>query len=62
MLKPGDHVLVRGEDLRGTVVAARPHEVEVRVLVDGGEQHRRYPYESVELVPTLDEASKYVDH
>lgn len=61
-LKHGDHVLIRGENLRGTVVKAHPHNVEVRVLIDGGEQHRKYPYESVERIPTLDEASKFVDH
>jgi len=61
-LKHGDHVLIRSENLRGTVVAAHPHNVEVRVLVDGGEQHRKYAYESVERIPTLDEVSKFVDH
>ena len=46
----------------GTVVAAHPHNVEVRVLVDGGEQHRHYAHESVRRSPTLDEASNFIDH
>ena len=61
-LKRGDHVLIRGENLRGTVVEAHPHGVEVRVLIDGGEQHRHYAHDSVERLPTLDEVSKFVDH
>jgi hypothetical protein len=36
--------------------------VEVRVLVDGGEQHRHYAYEAVKRVPSMDEASKFIDH
>lgn len=59
-LKAGDHVEIPGEGLTGTVVAAHPHNVEVRVLVDGGEQHRHYAHESVRRSPTLDEASKLV--
>ena len=61
-LKHGDHVEIPGDGLTGTVVAAHPHNVEVRVLIDGGEQHRHYAYEAVRRLPTLDEASKFVDH
>ena len=61
-LKHGDHVEIPGEGLTGTVVAAHPHDVEVRVLVDGGEQHRHFAYEAVKRVPSMDEASKFIDH
>ncbi len=61
-LKLGDHVRIPGEDLEGRVVGVHPHKVEVEVLVDGNSERRHYAYESVVRVPTLDEASKYVDH
>ena len=60
-LKLGDHVRIPGEGLEGRVVGVHPHNVEVAVLVDGGEQRRHYAHESLERIPTLDEASKFVD-
>jgi hypothetical protein len=61
-LKLGDHVRIPGEDVEGRVVGVHPHNVEVEILVDGVHARRRYAYESVERIPTLDEASRYVDH
>ncbi|HEY2476995.1 MAG TPA: hypothetical protein VGI19_19600 [Candidatus Cybelea sp.] len=61
-LKLGDRVRIPGEDLQGRVVGVHPHNVEVEVLVDGNNIRRHYAYESVERIPTLDEASRYVDH
>jgi hypothetical protein len=39
-----------------------PHEVVVRIAVDGGHEERRYAYESLRLDPTMDEASGFIDH
>jgi len=61
-LKLGDHVRISGEDLEGRVVGVHPHNVEVSVFVDGEHVRKSYAYESVERVPTLGEASRYVDH
>ncbi len=61
-LKLGDRVRIPGEDREGRVVGVHPHKVEVEVLVDGNNERHHYAYESVERVPTLGEASKYVDH
>jgi hypothetical protein len=61
-LKLGDHVRIPGEDREGRVVGVHPHKVEVEVLVDGQSKRRHYSHEAVERIPTLNEASKYVDH
>lgn len=61
-LKLGDHVRIPGEDLQGRVVGVHPHTIEVDVLVDGKNERRHYAHESLERIPTLDEASNYVDH
>jgi hypothetical protein len=61
-LKLGDHVRIPGEDLEGRVVGVHPHTVEVELLADGKDERRHYGYESIERIPTLDEASHYVDH
>ena len=61
-LKLGDHVRIPGEDLEGRVVGVHPHSIEVVVLVDGKNERRHYAHESLQRIPTLDEASGYVDH
>jgi hypothetical protein len=61
-LKLNDHVRIPGEGLEGRVVGVHPHNVEVEVLLDGSEVRRHYAHESVVRVPTLDEASDFVDH
>lgn len=61
-LKLGDRVRITGEDREGRVVGVHPHNVEVEVLVDGKNERRHYAYESIKRIPTLDEASNYVDH
>ena len=61
-LKLGDHVRIPGEDLEGRVVGVHRHNVEVSIIVDGEHVRKYYAYESVERIPTLDEASRYVDH
>ncbi len=61
-LKLGDHVRIPGENLEGRVVGVHPHNVEVTVSIDGEHVRKQYAYESVERIPTLDEASHYVDH
>ena len=61
-LKFGDHVRIPGEDREGRVVGVHPHNVEVEIVVDGSQVRRRYAYESVERIPTLEEISRYVDH
>lgn len=61
-LKLGDHVRIPGEGLEGRVTGVHPHTIEVEVLVDGRNERRHYAHESLERIPTLDEASKFVDH
>lgn len=61
-LKLGDRVRVPAENLEGRVVGVHPHKIEVEVLVDGKNERRHYAHESIVRVPTLDEASNYVDH
>jgi len=61
-LKLGDHVRIRGENREGRVVGVHPHSIEVEALVEGKNERRHYAHESLERVPTLDEASNYVDH
>ncbi|MBV8498530.1 MAG: hypothetical protein JO003_04690 [Candidatus Eremiobacteraeota bacterium] len=61
-LKPGDHVRIPGEGREGRVVGVHPHSIEVATLVDGKNERRHYARESLERIPTLAEASNYVDH
>jgi hypothetical protein len=61
-LKLGDHVRIPGEGLEGRVAGVHPHSIEVEVLVDGRNERRHYSHESLERIPSLDEASGYVDH
>jgi hypothetical protein len=61
-LKLGDHVRIPGEHREGRVVGVHPHAIEVEVIVDGKNERRHYAHESLERIPTLDEASNYVDH
>ena len=58
-LKLGDRVRIPGEELEGRVVGVHPHTIEVEVLIDGRNERRHYAHESLERIPTLDEASKY---
>jgi ferredoxin-fold anticodon binding domain-containing protein len=60
VLKPGDHVAIDGDEQNvGVVKEVHPHEVVVR-KEDG--THERLALESVRLLPTMGEASGYVDH
>jgi hypothetical protein len=62
MLKAGDHVYIDGTQEEGTVKAVHPHEVLVRVVVPGGHEERKYALEDLRLDPTMNEASKFIDH
>jgi hypothetical protein len=62
MLKAGDHVYIDGTNEEGTVTEVHPHEVTVRVKTLDGHETRKYTYEDLRLDPTMDEASRYVDH
>jgi hypothetical protein len=62
MLKAGDKVYIDGTKEEGIVKEVHPHEVLVRVQTSQGHEMRKYPYEEVRLDPTLDEASRFVDH
>ncbi len=62
MLKAGDKVRINGTDDEGIVKHVHAHEAVVRVAVDGGHEDRHYPYESLRLDPTMDEASNFIDH
>ncbi|MFY9720268.1 MAG: hypothetical protein WAK16_11575 [Candidatus Cybelea sp.] len=62
MLKAGDHVYIDGTKEEGTVKEVHPHEVVVRVETADGHETRKYTYEDLRLDPTMDEASRYVDH
>jgi preprotein translocase subunit YajC len=59
LLKPGDHVTIPGEGLRGTVSEIHPHDAVVKL--ESGE-HRKFALESVHREPTMDEVSDFVDH
>jgi hypothetical protein len=62
MLKAGDKVYIDGTHDEGIVKEVHAHEVVVRVNVDGGHEERKYSYESLRLDPTLNEASRFIDH
>ncbi len=62
MLKAGDKVYIDGTREEGTVRDVTPHEVTVRVAVDGGHEDRKYAHEDLRLDPTMSEASKFIDH
>ena len=62
MLKAGDHVYIDGTQEEGTVKAVHPHEVLVRVVVPSGHEERKYALEDLRLDPTMNEASKFIDH
>jgi hypothetical protein len=61
-LKLGDHVRIPADDVVGTVTDVHPHDVTVKVTIDGETVHRKYAYESVVREPTMEEASHYIDH
>ncbi|MGZ5154026.1 MAG: hypothetical protein ACXWC5_28725 [Burkholderiales bacterium] len=60
-LQPGDHVSIPGENLSGVVAETLPHDVIVKVIVNGEVQHRRYSIEFVMREPASDEISDCVD-
>jgi hypothetical protein len=62
MLKAGDHVFIDGTHDEGVVKEVHAHEVVVRVTVPGGHEERKYAHESLRLDPTMNEASRFVDH
>jgi hypothetical protein len=61
-LKLGDRVRIPGEEREGRVIGVHPHSIEVDVVIDGKNERRHYAHESLERIPTLGEASNYVDH
>lgn len=62
MLKAGDRVYIDGTKDEGTVKEVHAHEVVVRVQIPGGHEERTYAHESLRLDPTMNEASRFVDH
>jgi preprotein translocase subunit YajC len=62
MLKPGDHVIIDGGPMAGTVKHVHPHEAIVEVDGDGNPEHRRFALESLRRDPTMSEASEFRDH
>jgi len=62
MLKAGDHVYIDGTNEEGTVKEVHPHEIVVRVKVAGGHEERKYAHEDLRLDPTMNEASRFIDH
>ncbi|MGC1381909.1 MAG: hypothetical protein WA814_12905 [Candidatus Baltobacteraceae bacterium] len=62
MLKLGDRVFIDGTKEEGTVKEVHPHEVVVRVTTVQGHEDRKYAYEDLRLDPTMNEASRFVDH
>jgi hypothetical protein len=61
MLKSGDRVRIKATAEIGTVKQVHPHEIVVSVAVVNGHEERRYANESVQLDPTMNEASNFVD-
>jgi hypothetical protein len=62
MLKVGDRVKINGTEQEGIVKEVHPHEILVRVPVPGGHEDTKFAHESLTLDPTMDEASKFIDH
>ena len=62
MLKAGDKVYIDGTKEEGIVKHVYPHEILVRVTVPGGHEERTYAHEDLRLDPTMNEASKFIDH
>ncbi len=62
MLKAGDRVFIEGTAEQGTVREVHAHEVLVRLEIAGGHEDRKFPYESLRLDPTMQEASNFIDH
>ena len=62
MLKAGDRVYIDGTREEGIVKHVHPHEIVVRVEVPGGHEERTYTQEDLRLDPTMNEASKFIDH
>ena len=62
MLKAGDRVYIDATTEEGTVKEVHPHEILVRVKVPGGHEERKYAHEDLRLDPTMNEASKFIDH
>jgi bifunctional DNA-binding transcriptional regulator/antitoxin component of YhaV-PrlF toxin-antitoxin module len=62
MLKAGDRVYIDATQEEGVVKDVHPHEIVVRVKVSGGHEERKYAQEDLRLDPTMNEASRFVDH
>jgi hypothetical protein len=62
MLKAGDKVYIDGTKEEGIVRDVTPHEITVRVKLDGGHEDRKYAHEDLRLDPSMNEASRFVDH
>jgi hypothetical protein len=62
MLKAGDKVYIDGTKEEGVVRDVTPHEITVRVKVDGAHEDRKYAHEDLRLDPSMSEASRFVDH
>lgn len=62
MLKAGDHVFIDGTKEEGTVREVHPHEIIVRVKTTQGHEDRKFTQEDLRLDPTMNEASRFIDH
>jgi preprotein translocase subunit YajC len=62
MLKPGDHVIVDGGPLAGTVKQVHPHEAIVEIDAAAGSGEQRFALESLRRDPTMAEVSEFRDH
>lgn len=57
-LKTGDHVTIPSDGLCGIVAETLPHEVIVRLTIDGAVEHRRYSMEFVAFEAGADEVTR----
>jgi hypothetical protein len=62
MLKPGDHVVIDGGPLSGTVKHVHPHEAIVEIDTGDGHESRSFALESLRRDPTMSEVSEFRDH
>ncbi len=62
MLKSGDRVRIKATVDIGTVKDVHSHDIVVSVAVGNGHEERRHANESLQLDPTLNEASGFIDH
>jgi hypothetical protein len=57
-LRKGDPVMIRSQQLSGTVYETHRDDVEVQIVAAGGAERRHFTYDVVEKLLTLDEMSK----